>query len=173
MGEQLRLREATKEDTPLIVRWRNNPEVMKYFFFRIPFTEAGHNAWREANILTGRTKQFIICLQKTDERFGVQNEVPIGSCTLQNIGNGEAEYGYLIGEDGMRGKGYGTEATRLATDYARDILHLNCLTARVIADNAASLRSFEKAGFTVEKEAPEELQPDGGTVTAVHLRKVL
>ena len=37
-GEKLSLRPITDADTPDIVRWRNDPEVWRYFLFREPFT---------------------------------------------------------------------------------------------------------------------------------------
>ena len=163
------LREATEEDTPLIVKWRNKPQVMQFFFYRTTFTEEGHNAWRKENILTGRCRQFIVCVPDTENH----NARPIGLCTLQHITDDHAGYGYLIGEDDMRGKGYGTMTTRLACAYAKDILHINYLTAEVLAGNIASLRSFEKAGFQITEEVPKILQPSGETVTAICLRKDL
>ena len=164
----IHLREASEADTDRIIAWRNQPDVMEHFFYRYPFTRQGHLAWREQKVLTGKTLQFIICLSE-DHATGEEREIPIGSCTLQDIENGEAEYGYYIGDASMRGKGYGTLTTRAAIDYARDVLHLRRLRARVMADNAASLKSFEKAGFRIVKEAPETVYPDGYTVPAVFL----
>ena len=161
ISPRIRLRPATEDDTDLIVTWRNKPQVMERFFFRVPFTRVSHLAWREKNVLTGKTEQFII---------EAAPGCPIGLCNLQDIHGDTAEYGYLIGEDDMRGKGFGTEATRLMMAYAKEVKGLRHLTARVIADNAASLRSFEKAGFSRVKEAPETLHPSGDTVTAVHLK---
>ena len=164
----IHLREATEADTDRIIAWRNQPDVMEHFFYRQPFTRQGHLAWREENVLTGKTQQFIICLVEghwTDE----ERVTPIGSCTLQNIENGEAEYGYYIGDASMRGKGYGTGATSIIINRARHDLHLKRLTARVMADNIASLKSFEKTGFRIVKKTSETVYPDGYTVPAVYL----
>ena len=165
------LREAREEDTPLIVTWRNNPEVMRFFFYRTPFTEEGHKAWRKEHIATGACKQFMVCVSDRDTEDHMSH--PIGLCTIQHITKDHAGYGYLIGEDDMRGRGYGTETTRLACAYAKDVLHLTYLTAEVLAGNTASLRSFEKAGFFREREEERRIVPTCETVTAVCLRKDL
>jgi RimJ/RimL family protein N-acetyltransferase len=61
--------------------------------------------------------------------------------------NGTAEFGISIGERDMRGKGYGTEATRLMIDYALTTLGLHNLKLEVYAINPAGIRAYTKAGF--------------------------
>ena len=57
------------------------------------------------------------------------------------------EFGILIGEPGARGKGYGTEATRLMLDYAFTALGLRSAFLRTDAFNLAGQRAYAKAGF--------------------------
>ena len=56
-GEKLSLRPITEADTADIVRWRNDPEVWKYFIFREPFTPAMHRDWLKNKVETGRVIQ--------------------------------------------------------------------------------------------------------------------
>lgn len=74
---------------------------------------------------------------------------PIGICELQEIGqrHGTADYVIFIGEVDCRGKGYGTEVTRLILDYAFATLGLHSVALRVYEYNLAGLRAYEKAGF--------------------------
>jgi RimJ/RimL family protein N-acetyltransferase len=58
-----------------------------------------------------------------------------------------AELGIVIGEPDCRGKGYGTEATRLILDYAFSALGLHNVMLRVFAYNEAAIRAYLKAGF--------------------------
>lgn len=44
----------------------------------------------------------------------------------------------------------GTEAARLFTDFGFAGLHLHRISLRVLAENAAARRSYEKAGFVQE-----------------------
>jgi RimJ/RimL family protein N-acetyltransferase len=46
-----------------------------------------------------------------------------------------------------RGKGIGTEATRLTLDYAFHITNLRCVYLSVLSPNTAAIRAYEKAGF--------------------------
>jgi RimJ/RimL family protein N-acetyltransferase len=74
---------------------------------------------------------------------------PIGTCGLHDLDhrNRTAEFGILIGEADARGKGYGTEATRLMLDYAFTALGVHNLMLRVFAYNRAGIRAYQKAGF--------------------------
>ncbi len=50
------------------------------------------------------------------------------------------------------GKGYATQASMLAIEYAKTILKLNRITARAMNENKASIRVLEKLGFTRSRE---------------------
>ena len=77
---------------------------------------------------------------------------PVGSVYYRDIDNHNrsAEYGIFIGEESARGKGLGTETARLFTDFGFAGLHLHRISLRVLAENAAARRSYEKAGFVQE-----------------------
>ena len=62
--------------------------------------------------------------------------------------NGTAEFHITIGDPHARGRGYGTEATRLTLDYAFIALGLRNVMLTVLAYNQAGIRAYEKAGFT-------------------------
>ncbi len=74
---------------------------------------------------------------------------PIGTTYLAHIDhwNRCADFGIVIGERDCHGKGYGTETTRLALDYAFTVLGLNNVELTCRAHNLAGLRVYEKAGF--------------------------
>ena len=77
---------------------------------------------------------------------------PVGSVYYRDIDphNRSAEYGIFIGEESARGKGLGTETARLFTDFGFAGLHLHRISLRVLAENTAARRSYEKAGFVQE-----------------------
>ena len=58
-----------------------------------------------------------------------------------------ADLGLVIGDKSEWGKGYGTEAINLATDYAFQKLKLHKMSAGVYANNIASYKAFIKAGY--------------------------
>lgn len=75
---------------------------------------------------------------------------PIGVTNLREIDHrhGTAEFVIFIGAHDGRGRGYGTETTRLMRDYAFADLGLTNLMLTVYAYNPAAKRTYEKAGYT-------------------------
>ena len=154
-GEKVYLEPITKEHTPLIVKWRNNPKVRKNFVFQETFTNEMHNSWMDNKVATGEVVQFII-YQKEDSK-------PIGSVYLRDIdgANEKAEFGIFIGEDTQRGKGYGREATELLCQYGFSELNLHKIMLRVFAFNEAALCAYERAGFRKEAYFKDEVKING------------
>ncbi len=112
VGEKIILRSITYDDTPMVVRWRNNERVRTNFIWRELLTTHAHDEWMRTRVETGEVVQFIICIKESKK--------PVGSVYLRDIDNEkhEAEYGIFIGEDDAIGKGYGKEAAVLMCRYA-------------------------------------------------------
>ena len=74
---------------------------------------------------------------------------PVGTTGLMAIDwrLSRATFGIFFGE--CRGQGLGTEATRLALDWAFNMLGLHNVILTVLPTNAGALRAYEKAGFQV------------------------
>ena len=74
---------------------------------------------------------------------------PIGVANVRDFVNveGTAEFGLTIGEPDARGKGYGTEATRLVLDYAFTVLGVHNVWLDTAASNVAAIRAYARAGF--------------------------
>ena len=154
-GEKIKLRFMTREDTDLIVKWRNNPRVRYNFIYQELFTPEGHLHWFDTMIDTGKAIQFIICEMDTER--------PIGSVYFRDISaqHHKAEYGIFIGEDDAVGKGIGSEVCRLACDYGFRVENWHKIILRAFAENQAALRSYEKAGFQREALLKDEVCIDG------------
>lgn len=74
--------------------------------------------------------------------------VPVGTTAVlidHHVRTGE--FIIQLGENASRGKGIGTEATRLTLDYAFHITNLRCVYLSVLAPNMAAIHAYEKAGF--------------------------
>ena len=143
-GAAVRLRPIADADTDLIVKWRNTPSVVQNFIFRQPFTPEIHRSWLATKVATGQVVQYII-IDKADDK-------PVGSVYYRDIDgyNRSAEYGIFIGEESARGKGLGTETAKLFTNFGFAELQLHRISLRVLAENTAARRSYEKAGFVQE-----------------------
>ena len=98
-------------------------------------------AWYDAQATSERSVTFTIYERTTDR--------PLGSTGLHEIDyrNRKATFGIMIGEADCRGKGYGTETTRLMLDYAFIALGLHNVMLTVFEYNLAGRRAYEKAGF--------------------------
>lgn len=154
-GEKIYLRPMTVEDTDRIVCWRNNPRVRRNFIYQEFFTREGHLNWIKTRVDTGEVIQFIICEKGTDR--------PVGSVFFRDINrvHNKAEYGIFIGEDDAVGKGIGTETCKLACQYGFEVEKWHKITLRLLADNIAAYRSYEKTGFEKEAYLKEEVCIDG------------
>lgn len=89
--------------------------------------------------------------------FAVMNEGKIiGETVLKNIDRErkQCEIGIHLIDDSVKGRGLGTEAERLAIEYAFGVLGMNTVLADTIIKNARSRHILEKLGFTrvCEKE---------------------
>ncbi len=106
-----------------------------------PLTEEQGLAWYERHTANEREAYFAIYERATWR--------PIGTTMLKDIDldNRRAEFAIMIGEPDSRGKGYGTETTRLMLDYAFTARGLINVMLIVNAYNLAGLRAYEKAGF--------------------------
>ncbi|MEW5988305.1 MAG: GNAT family protein [Chloroflexota bacterium] len=83
--------------------------------------------------------------------------------------NGNAWVGIGIGEREYWGRGYGTEAMKLALRYAFSELNLHRVTLGVFEYNTRAQRSYEKAGFKVEGRIRGELHRDGRRWDGVYM----
>ena len=74
---------------------------------------------------------------------------PIGITNIRDFANphGTAEFGIAIGDPADRGKGYGTEATRIMLDYAFTVLGAHNVWLDTLAYNTGAIRAYEKVGF--------------------------
>lgn len=142
--EKCILRPITRDDTPAIVKWRNNPRVYCNFIFREKFTEEIHNNWIRTRIAAGEVIQYII--------FNRDHAVPVGSVYYRDIdrSNKSAEFGIFIGEDFARGKGIGLDATKHFVKYGLEELCLHRVQLRYIRGNIAAEKCYTEAGFIRE-----------------------
>lgn len=98
---------------------------------------------------------FGIYLSKTDEL--------IGNVALSHISRGPAQscmIGYTLDEQ-HNGKGYMTEAVKMAVAYGFETLKLHRIQAGVMPHNTPSIKVLEKAGFHKEGIAKENVQING------------
>lgn len=145
----LYLRKATEDDLPLMLAWRNNPVVNVGFYTQGTNKEVidwvTHVDWFQNRNKDWRT--FIIMSSDYYRR-------PIGVVTIGQLDHWQPEIGYYIGEIGLWGQGYGTEAVKLALNYIRNYGRKSVHTT-VLETNERSLRLLKSLGFKVIHKARE------------------
>lgn len=154
-GVGIYLRLMTREDTDLIVAWRNSDDVRKNFIYQEPFTRQGHEDWIRNMVEKGKVVQDIICDLASDR--------PLGSVYIRDIDrqHNKAEYGIFIGEAHARGRGIGTAAAKLMLRYCFAEEKLHRIYLRALAGNERAIRSYEKAGFRKEACLKDDVRIDG------------
>jgi len=107
-------------------------------------------------------------------RFAIvllDGDVLIGHISLHDIDhlNRHAFIGIFIGEEEHRGKGYGAEAIRLVLEYGFKTMNLHSILLSVIADNAAAIACYKKAGFREAGRRREYKFKDGKYIDVIYM----
>jgi len=146
IGETVYLKEFHIEDSlSNYIKWMEDQEVLRY-------TDS-----RYSDNSIEKLKEYVMKISKDPDSllFAIswkQNYKHIGNIKIGPIDriHGTASIGILIGEKSYWGKGCGTEAIRLVSDYALNVLKVRKLTAGCVEENQGAIRAFKKAGFNTE-----------------------
>lgn len=158
MGEHVALRPHTADTLPALKRWYADLELVRLARHRNePLTGDEVERLVRERFTTAQMLAFALY-----ERVGATEQL-IGSCTLANldIDNGAATFHLMIGEPAARGRGLGSEATRLVARFAFEALGLHRISLTLFAFNEAALRCYTKAGFTEEGRMRDAITRDG------------
>jgi RimJ/RimL family protein N-acetyltransferase len=146
-GERIRLRAITEDDLPLFVEWLNDPEVTQGLMHFIPFSIEDEKDWFESMRKQPHEEHPLVIEIGSEEGWET-----IGNCGLFGIDwrIRQAEFGIIIGAKQHWNCGYGSEAFKLIIEHGFDTLNLNRIFLRVYENNPRAIRSYEKAGLSVE-----------------------
>lgn len=137
--KEIRLREATEEDSILLYKWAIDPSVRENSLNKGTFSYEDHIAW------------FMKRLNSSDCLFYIlEKEVPLGQIRLDKTSNGWL-INFSIAPE-QRGKGYGADIVRLAIKKSSKDRYI----AYVIKGNTASEAIFRKNGFSEVNESDIE-----------------
>ncbi len=155
IGAEIALTETRAEDKEALFRWINDAATVH---FNAPYRPVGwesHSAWFGALGSNPSRIEFAIRRREAPEIIGLLQLVDIHPV------HRSAELIIRIGEEQRRGKGYGTEAVKLALTFAWNDLNLNRVWLRVFANNKRAIRAYEKAGLQQEGRMRRAAYIDG------------
>ena len=140
-GDLVALGPLRRDLLPLYTRWINDLGAARTLGAFLPVTLEAETKWYDEWATSEKTVPFTI--------YARPELRPIGTASLFEVDhrNRTATFGILVGEAGYRGRGYGTETTRLVLDYAFTMLGLHNVMLTVYDLNPAGIRAYEKAGF--------------------------
>ncbi len=142
VGERVALGPLRRDLLPLYTRWINDFGAIRNLELPPgPLTAEREREWYEGQSKAEDEVAFTI--------YELETLRPIGNTGLHEVDhrNRRAAFGILIGEPRCRGRGLGTETTRLMLDYAFTALGLHSVMLTVFEFNPAGIRAYEKAGF--------------------------
>lgn len=143
-GSKVALTELFREDSDRLFKWINDPETVRFNAPFAPVHEPGHATWFESATCDPARIIFGVRDLASSRLIGVLQLVDL------NPIHRSAQLVIRIGEEGDRGQGAGSEAVRLATEFAFRDRNLQRVWLTVFADNRTAIRAYEKAGLKTE-----------------------
>jgi UDP-2,4-diacetamido-2,4,6-trideoxy-beta-L-altropyranose hydrolase len=132
---QVTLRPATDRDAGLLIEWRNDPDAIRFSVTGRGVTPDEHRHWLSARLADPSTRLWI----------AEQGGTPVGQVRVDMAaGTGTVSVGIAPAH---RGRGIGSAVLQaMVIEIERETVARE-LRAIVNADNPASIRAFERAGF--------------------------
>lgn len=144
-GENIMLREYQKDDIDNLMKWINDPDIVRFLSDRYLYPQskkqvedflemAMHKSW------TG----FVISDRETGDYLGQTDFINIDEK------NGCAELALVIGDTNNISKGIGTEASKLMMNFGFQNLRLNRIELSCWDYNERALKLYNKLNFIEE-----------------------
>jgi RimJ/RimL family protein N-acetyltransferase len=143
-GSRCAVRPWRLSDADAIVKHANNPNIARQLRDRFPHPYTRRHAAEFLEHATMAEPLAHFAIEVGGEAAG-----GVGFVRGSDVERYSAEIGYWLGES-LWGRGITTESVTLVTDYVFTHLDVLRLFALPFADNAASRRVLEKAGYTCE-----------------------
>jgi RimJ/RimL family protein N-acetyltransferase len=144
IGQSVALTELRRTDSETLFWWINDPETVRFNAAYSPIHESGHLAWFDK--VTTDPSRIVFGIRRSSEGpiVGVLQLVDIHPV------HRSAELIIRIGEKAERGLGFGSEAVKLAIDFAFEDRNLQRVWLRVFSNNERAIRAYQKAGLAQE-----------------------
>lgn len=139
MFEDCDIRAVTEDDLPMVLAWRNHPDVRRFMFTQHKIGLGEHRNW------------FAKASLDTSRRLLIVEEVKqaIGYVQFSQVADGGiANWGFYARPDAP--KGAGRKLGMMALSHAFGTLKLHKVCGQAIADNQVSIAFHQRMGFSLE-----------------------
>jgi diamine N-acetyltransferase len=143
------LRALEPFDLEILYQWENDQEIWRVSNTLVPYSRHILQKYiEEAHRDIYETKQLRLIIDSTDSE---KNQISVGAIDLFDFDplHCRAGIGILIAEKKYRNKGFAGLALNEIIKYSFEILQLHQLYSNITVDNTASIRVFQKSGFTL------------------------
>lgn len=137
----IHFRKASFQDVTQYFEWVNNPLVRTQSFNTNKISIEEHTKWF-TKAINDNSKLMLIFSD---------NNVNIGQVRVEITAESEAIIDISIDEK-QRGNGYASQLLQIATDEFLCINPQHIINAHIKTENIASIKSFLKAGFIIDKQ---------------------
>lgn len=143
-SERLCFKPLDKQYLDYYMRWLNDTKINRHLgpIMGSLFTREKVEEWYEVMKDQGDKRIFTLIPKGKESK-------PVGYCGLYKIDhrNDRATIQVIIGDEGYRGKGLGTEITRVLLDYGFFVLSLNTISLSYMETNKRAGAVPKKLGF--------------------------
>jgi len=145
-SDRLLYKGIDEDDTDILVKWRSDPELIRYFRNSEPITILSHMDWYRNSYL-GNEKRFdyIIIDKISGSKIGT-----VGASNIDFI-KASCEISYMIAESDCRRKGFAHEAITAMTSKMREE-KVNVFYAEIHCENTASVSLIKKLGWALDSQ---------------------
>lgn len=152
---RLKLSLIEEQDALEIVRWRNDPQIIKYFFNFTGITVKEHQEWYQQYIKNNNRIEFMISITQQNKKIGT-----IGFSNI-DYKNQKAEYGVMIGDKASQSNGYAKEASIGLINYGFKEMNLQKIYLKVLRNNERAIHLYNKLQFKKEGILRKEIFKNG------------
>lgn len=158
-----RLRELTRDDLEMVMRWRMLPEITRHMYSDPVLTMEKQLAWFERVSDSPQTKVWIIEL--------LPDRVPVGVVSLGEIdlAHKHCNWAYYIGDPAAMGKGLAKPIECNVYDHVFETLGLNKLWCEVLSSNSRVVSLHERFGSKVEGVLRQHILKNGEYLDVVRM----
>ncbi|WP_439504234.1 GNAT family N-acetyltransferase [Sediminibacterium sp.] len=145
LGRKVILKAIEREDLSLLLKWSNDPEI-NYML----------GGWHFPSSMQDQEKWYnSLSINNINQRFAIHS-IDLGLIGMANLvdinwKDRNAFHGMLLGDNNIRGKGFGQDTIMAINKYAFEELGLMRMNTTIISGNDASIGVYtKKCGWQIE-----------------------